>query len=154
MRHDPRPHPPSVELPGAGAGGRVPDLRRTRLPARAGRRVAIVPGAGGAGLADGRSADAADVGGQLARPGHRPRRAPAAHERAAQSWRHPSSVVTPTEETSQASGRPARRSWVLFGLRWILAVGGLAWPLFLLMPRVDVPEWQPLAHFTIRRTTL
>src|SRR5438445_63877 len=53
-----------------------------------------------------------------------------------------------------ASGRPARRSWVLFGLRWILAVGVLAWPLFLLMPRVDVPEWEPLAHFTIRRTTL
>jgi hypothetical protein len=63
----------------------------------------------------------------------------AAHERAAQAWRG---------AAGGESAAPAAENWSAFGLRWALGVAVLAWPLFLLTPRLDVPDWEPLARFT------
>jgi hypothetical protein len=63
-----------------------------------------------------------------------------AHERVVQAWRYP---------TGEA-GAVRREGWVGFGVRWTVMVALLAWPLFLLTPRVEGPEWEPLARFAAR----
>jgi hypothetical protein len=46
-------------------------------------------------------------------------------------------------------GEAAR--WLLFALRWGLGAALLAGPLFLLVPRPDAPEWEPLARFGVQQ---
>jgi hypothetical protein len=43
-----------------------------------------------------------------------------------------------------------RQRWLAFGLRWAPAVAVLVVPLFLLTPRFEVQEWDPLARFGVK----
>jgi transglutaminase-like putative cysteine protease len=45
---------------------------------------------------------------------------------------------------------PGRSGWLVFGLRWAPAVIVLVGTLYLLTPRVEGPEWDPLARFGVQ----
>ena len=45
--------------------------------------------------------------------------------------------------------RAIRWRWLLFSLRWSLAVSVLVVPLVWLMPQVEGPEWEPLSRFGV-----
>jgi hypothetical protein len=66
----------------------------------------------------------------------------AAHERARQAQLVPSSGQS-------ASLSRNERGWLSFAARWVLAVGLLGWPLFLMTPRLEGPEWAPLERFGV-----
>jgi transglutaminase-like putative cysteine protease len=55
----------------------------------------------------------------------------------------------PLNEPTQA--KQGMLGWLGFSLRWTLALGILALPLFLLTPRVEGPEWEPFARFGARQ---
>lgn len=74
----------------------------------------------------------------------------AAREGLARSRHAPSS---PAGEGATGTGLPSAggRVWLWFALRWTCGVALVAFPLFLLTPRFEGPEWDPLARFGVRR---
>jgi hypothetical protein len=64
----------------------------------------------------------------------------AAHHREAQARR------------ALGAGDPTPPRWGRFAFRWALGVALLVWPLFLLAPRLESPDWQPALRFSIEPT--
>jgi len=55
------------------------------------------------------------------------------------------------KRSAWVSGPPVLpTAWLPLGLRWVVGVALLAIPLFLLSPRSDQPDWDPLAGFGVR----
>lgn len=57
----------------------------------------------------------------------------------------------PLEGEPSPEALSARTSWLLFSFRWVLGVSLLALPLFLMTPRVETSDWDPLMRFGMHR---
>jgi hypothetical protein len=71
----------------------------------------------------------------------------AAHERISLTWRNQNSLSPVTSHQSPVT----TSGWVTFGARWAVAVAALTFPVFLLLPRIDGPEWEPMTRFAGRQ---
>jgi hypothetical protein len=82
----------------------------------------------------------------------------ACHERHVQTRHGPGEVITDAHGQSNGSSStllrhpnaPQSSSWLVFSLRWTPAVALLVGILFLITPRLEGPDWDPLARFGVQ----